>query len=382
MSERAPTWRSLSVVSLWLALAGGPVTADGFEWETVEPETVGLERAPLDRMAARIRERTDANVHSLLVTKGGKLAFEAYFEGQDQDWGRDLGIVAFDADTRHDLRSVSKSVTSALVGIAIAEGRLPDLETPVPDLFPDYADHIAPDKSAVTFEHILTMTAGLDWFEPPDYLNPGNDEIRMIYSPDPIAFVLGRSLAATPGEQFRYNGGLPTLLGYLLETAYGQRGRTILRDTLLAPLGIKGFDFRANDSGMLAYASGMRLTPRDMARIGLLYLNRGRWQGEQVLAEDWVDASLANHAKPDWTVGYGYQWWIMRFASDDRTIDVPAAVGNGGQHIFLLRELDMGVIITAGHYNRIDVPISGVDILVDAVLPAAGMTGMSFIRGD
>ncbi len=139
------------MVSLWLALAGGPVSAEGFEWETVEPQTVGLDRAPLDRMAAQIRERTDANVHSLLVIKGGKLAFEAYFAGQDEDWGRDLGIVTFDADTRHDLRSVSKSVTSALVGIAIAENRLPDLETPVPDLFPDYADHIAPDKSADLF---------------------------------------------------------------------------------------------------------------------------------------------------------------------------------------------------------------------------------------
>jgi CubicO group peptidase (beta-lactamase class C family) len=226
------------------------------------------------------------------------------------------------------------------------------------------------------------MTAGLDWFEPPDYTNPGNDEIRMIYSPDPVAFVLGRSLAATPGERFQYNGGLPTLLGQLLERAYGVRGRAILRDKLLAPLGIDGFDFRANDSGLLAYASGMRLTPRDMARIGLLYLNRGRWAGRQVLSEDWVDASLRNHATPDWTVGYGYQWWIMRFASEGETIDVPAAVGNGGQRILLLRELDMVVVITAGHYNRIDVPISDVDVLVDAVFPAAGMDGMRFVRGD
>jgi CubicO group peptidase (beta-lactamase class C family) len=356
-----------------------PAQAKGFEWQTVEPEAVGLNREPLDQLADRIRAHPEHNVHSILLVKDGYLAFEAYFSGADQDWGRDLGTVNFDRDTRHDLRSVSKSVTSALVGVAISEGKIPGLDATVPELFPEHADHIAPDKRALTLKHILTMSAGLDWFEPPDYTNPGNDEIRLTGSPDPVAFVLGRSFANAPGEVFQYNGGLPTLLGYLLEEAYQKRGDVIVSEKLFEPLGIEGFDFRANNSGLLAYASGIRLTPRDLARVGLLYLNQGNWQGRQLLPAQWVSDSLTPHIETDLTPGYGYQWWVHRFESPASSMWVPSAVGNGGQRIFLLQPLNMAVIITAGNYDMVEVPMSGIRILEEAVFPAAGMSGMQAI---
>lgn len=367
---------TLSVVFLSILFISAAANAESFEWNAAEPNTLGLDRAPLDKLAEQINAHPEFNIHSVLVVKDGKLAFEKYFAGADQDWGRDLGTVTFAANTRHDLRSVSKSVTSALIGIAIEDGKLPGVETTIPDLFPEYLDHIAPNKRELTLEHLLTMTAGLSWFEPIDYTNPGNDEIRMINSPDPVAFVLGRSFATEPGERFQYNGGLPTLLGYLLEQAYGKRGDVIAREILFEPLGIDDFDFRANRNGLLAYASGMRLTPRDMARIGLLYLNNGTWEGKQLLPEEWVTDSLTPHIESTWSAGYGYQWWIHRFDGPDNSMWVPSAVGNGGQRIFILRPLNMVVVITAGNYNMGNVPLSGVRILEKSIFPAAGLNGM------
>jgi CubicO group peptidase (beta-lactamase class C family) len=367
---------ALRVIVLSILLVSAPVNAERFEWQVAEPNTVGLNRAPLDTLVEQITAHPEVNIHSILVVKDGKLAFEKYFNGADQDWGTDLGTVKFDLNTRHDLRSVSKSVTSALIGIAIDSGKLPGIEATVPELFPEYVDHIAPDKRALTLEHMLTMSAGLSWFEPIDYTNPGNDEIRMINSPDPVAFVLGRSFATTPGDRFQYNGGLPTLLGYLLEQAYGKPGDAIAQEILLTPLGIDDFDFRANRNGLLAYASGMRLTPRDMAKIGLLYLNGGKWADKQLLPKKWVVDSLTPHIESTWTAGYGYQWWINRFDGPDTSMWVPSAVGNGGQRIFILEPLNMVVVITAGNYNMGNVPLSGIRILEESIFPAAGLNGM------
>lgn len=368
---------ALRAVALSILLLSAPVSAERFEWQVVEPHTVGLDRAPLAKLADRVSAHPEFNIHSILVVKDGKLAFEVYFSGADQDWGRDLGTVKFDFTTRHDLRSVSKSVTSALIGIAIDNGKLPGIDATVPELFPEYVDNIAPNKRELTLEHLLTMTAGLSWFEPSDYTNPGNDEIRMTNSPDPVAFVLERSFASKPGDRFQYNGGLPTLLGYLLEQAYGKPGDVIAKEILFEPLGIDEFDFRANRNGLLAYASGMRLTPRDMARIGLLYLNGGEWGGKQLLPKKWVAESVTPHIESTWTAGYGYQWWINRFDGPDTSMWVPSAVGNGGQRIFILGPLGMVVVITAGNYNMGgNVPLSGIRILEESIFPAAGLNGM------
>jgi CubicO group peptidase (beta-lactamase class C family) len=371
--------RLAALLALILGLGLSPGATAESDWPIAKPSEVGLDVAPLNTLVARIRSNPETNIHSILVVKNGKLVVEEYFTGHDQDWGTDLGVVEFHRDLRHDLRSVSKSLTSVLVGIAIAEGKIPGVEANAHDLFPEHLEHMAPDKRSITLHHILTMSAGLDWYEPSDYTNPGNDEIRLINSPDPVAFTLGRSLRSMPGESFQYNGGLPTLLGYLLETAYGMRGDEILEQKLLAPLSIQGFDFRANSSGLLAYASGIRLRPRDMAKIGQLYLNGGRWNDRQIVPEAWVEASLKPHLESSWTAGYGYQWWIARFESPEISMWVPSAVGNGGQRIFILRPLDMVVVITAGNYNMSDIPLRGMTILSDSIFPAAGIDGMRFV---
>ncbi len=228
------------------------------------------------------------------------------------------------------------------------------------------------------------MSAGLDWVEGLGLTPRGSDETRMIKSPDPVAFTLGRSLKSKPGENFTYSNGLPTLLGYLLERAYGKRCDEIVKEKLFDPLGIDDFEFHAMPSGLLAYAYGLRLTPRDMAKIGMLYVNEGRWGEKQIIPSEWVEASLEPHTElsrfPP-LLGYGYQFWLMRFESQENSIWVPHARGNGGQRIFILRPLNMVVVITAGDYDTLsrDRELSSDQVLIDYIFPAAGMTDVTFI---
>ncbi len=211
----------------------------------------------------------------------------------------------------------------------------------------------------------------------------GDDEIRMVRSPDPVAFTLGRYLKSKPGETFTYNSGLTTLLGYLLERMYGKRGDEIVKEKLFDPLGIDGFEFREmTTSGLLGYAYGLRLTPRDMAKIGMLYLNEGRWGEKQIIPAEWVEVSLKPHIETPFASGYGYQWWMMRFESENESMWVPSARGLGGQRIFVLRPLNMVVVITAGDYNTGDVELQGYEVLTEYVFPSVGMREMVFIQNN
>jgi CubicO group peptidase (beta-lactamase class C family) len=368
----------ISLLLLWV-VSFNLLSADN-EWKTTTPDKVGLDNSHLQSLVSYIDKNPKSNIHSILVFKNNKIVLEKYFSGEDENWGTSLGKIHFNADVLHDMRSVSKSVTSALVGIGIAEGKVPSTDTGLLKLLPEYHQQLSPEKSQLTLHHILTMTTGLSWFEPGDYTNQGNDEIRMSKSPDPIAFVVGRSLESKPGIVFKYNGGLPTLLGYLIEQGYGKEGKDIATEKLFKPLGIENFEWHSTEHGLLAYASGLRLRPRDVAKIGALYLNEGRWGNKQILDPNWVKSSITPHISTGWTAGYGYQWWIPRFASEEHTLNVPAAIGNGGQRIFIIKELDMMVVMTAGVYNK-RMPLSGMKIMTDYILPAAGMNNMKLISG-
>ena len=356
-----------------------PDVNDG--WSTASLEDVGLDEAPLRALAAELDQDPNLNVHAVLVVKDGQLVYEQYFAGQDQDWGRRVGRVSFDRDTLHDLRSVSKSVTSALVGIAQGQGLVASTEAGLSELFPDHA--LDPELDAITLESILTMSAGFEWDETIPYSDPRNSEIQMIRSDDPIRYVLEQEVVDTPGTTFNYSGGCTTLLADLVERGSGESLADYARAVLFEPLGITAFTWHRNDSGMHAAASGLRLKPRDLAKFGYLYLNDGQWEGSRILPSEWVEQSTQPNSKPNWTAGYGYQWWIERFASDDRTIDVPAALGLGGQRIFLVPELQLLVVVNAGNYNSSDPAHSllGERLLSEYVFAAAGFTGAEFVEG-
>lgn len=358
--------------------SGPPDIGDG--WRTASPEAVGLDAVRLAAMTEAIRRQEYANVHAVLIEKDGRLVYEQYFAGVDERHGVPT-FTAFTRDTAHHLRSVSKSVVSALVGTALASGAIRSLDQPLLDFFPEHAHLATPEKRRITIRHALTMSAGLEWNEHVPYTDPRNDEVRMNRSADPIRFVLERPVVEPPGSRWNYNGGLTHLLALVVERATGRSLVEYAKATLFEPLGIMRFRWFEMRPGILQAASGLILRPRDLAKFGSLYLHEGRWNGRQVLPADWIAEStrrrlaVRDSAWAMGTMGYGYQWWHLRLRTATGTMDVPNAAGNGEQRVFVLPALGMVVTINAGRYDdpsAIDLPER---LLVEHILPAVRAAG-------
>jgi CubicO group peptidase (beta-lactamase class C family) len=345
-----------------------PALDDG--WTTEAAERVGIDRRRLEQMTESIRAHPQHNVHAVLIERDGRLVYEEYFFGNDERRGRPLGVVTFTRDTLHDLRSVTKSVVSALVGVASASGAIPSLDAPLLDYFPEYTDLQVPERRRITIRHALSMSAGLDWNEDLSYADPKNDEIVMDGSPDPVRYVLGRPIVVAPGGTWRYNGGTTEVLGAILQRATKQSLVDYARSVLFSPLGITAFEWIGARAAPSA-ASGLRLRPRDLAKFGSLYLHDGQWNGRQVLPRAWVRESTERRLTfPGQKArGYGYQWWHTCYSTPSGVVEVPTAVGNGMQRVFLLRAQRTVVTVVSGRYNDRSInPPEG--LLLDFILPA------------
>ena len=346
-----------------------PALADG--WATGTPAQAGIDGKRLEAMTESIRAHPEFNIHAVLIERDGRLVFEEYFSGRDERWGEPLGVVVFNRETRHDLRSVTKSVISALVGIANASGAISSLDTPVLDYFPEYKDLQLPERRRITIRHALMMAAGLDWNEDVPYNDPKNDEIVMNRSADPMHYVLSRPIAAAPGTSWRYNGGTTQVLGTILQRATKQPLADYARARLFSPLGITDYEWLGDLAGVPSAASGLRLRPRDLAKFGSLYLHGGRWNGREILPRTWVREStqrqLTFPGQP--TRGYAYQWWHACYPTPSGPIEVPTAVGNGTQRVFLLLAQQTAVTVLAGRYN--DFSSNPPErLLLDFIIPA------------
>ncbi len=354
-------------------------------WKTASLESVGMDRRPIEAMTEAIRRYSDWNIHAVLIERHGRLVYEEYFAGNDQAWGKRLGRIAFTRETKHDLRSVSKSVTSALVGTALAAGKIRSLDQPLLDFFPEYADAqysdpAKPERARITLRHALTMSTGLQWDEDIPYTDPRNDEIMMTNAKDPTGYVLTRAIVAEPGKLFEYSGGTTHLLAAIVQKTTGEPLADYARKVLFAPLGITDFEWLGNLGGVPAAASGVRLRGRDLAKFGSLYLHQGKWNGKQVLPAAWVRDSTARHIQLPTPVsafgtgGYGYQWWHTCLRTSAGIFEMPTAVGNGQQRIYVLRDLDMVVTVMAGRYN--DPTASGLPgrLLLEQIIPAVRLS--------
>jgi CubicO group peptidase (beta-lactamase class C family) len=301
----------------------------------------------------------------------GKLVMERYYSGVDERWGRPLGVVAYAPDVKHDLRSISKSVTSLLVGIARGEGKFPDFDQAVIDQFPEYAALETPELRRVTFRHLLTMSSGFAWNESIPYSNPANSERRMIAAADPVRYVLEQPIVAPPGRFYNYNGGNTHLLAAALAKGTGKRLDDYAREKLFGPLGITDFEWvEMPTSREPAAASGLRLRPRDAAKLGQLMLDDGVWNDKHVLPRGWTGDSMKPRVTGEGVYYYGYQWWLGRTLLSDKSVHWAAGVGFGGQRLYVVPDLDLVVMINAGHYGG---PLQGLiplGILNRVVLPA------------
>jgi CubicO group peptidase (beta-lactamase class C family) len=223
--------------------SGLPVAQDdGWPVASINEDKL-IERDALCRMADRL-VASDAIVHAVLVARGGKLVFERYFSGADEINDRQVANAIFDADTLHDMKSVSKSVASLALGIAIDRGLIRSVNEPIFSFFPELSDLRSPEKERIRLSHALTMSMGLKWVEAtPSTGNYNNDEARMHMAPDPCRYVLGLPVTGPAGQDFFYNTGALTLVSAIIRKAVGRPLDEFARETLFEPLGITGFEW-------------------------------------------------------------------------------------------------------------------------------------------
>jgi CubicO group peptidase (beta-lactamase class C family) len=339
--------------------------------EPAAPESVGFAANLPQRFAALQDSGRLLNVHGVVAYRKGRLVFERYMAGTDESWGRQLGTVDFKADTVHDMRSVTKSIVGLLYGIALGQQRVPAPDQPLLAQFPEYPDLAKdPDKARLTIAHALTMTLGLDWNED-DPLHH-SDEVLMDDSPDRYRFVLERPTLGPPGKGYKYNGGATTLLGRLIERGTGVDLPSFAKTALFDPLGISAAEWAKLPSGVASAASGLRLTPRDLARIGQMIVAGGKWDNKPIVPADWLEASFRPGAVVDDGRRYGYQWYLGELALAGKTGSYGAkwigAFGLGGQRLFVFPELDFVLVVTAGNYTTEDQGRAPIAILREVFL--------------
>jgi CubicO group peptidase (beta-lactamase class C family) len=322
------------------------------EWVVARPEDAGLDPAVLSGLAPQFEAWPDANIHAALIVRHGKLVYERYFAGEDRAWATPLGRVEYHAGLQHDLRSITKSITSLLFGIAVDRGLVDSLDAPVFSLFPEYAKLCTAEKQRISLRHLLTMSAGLVWNEAIPYSDPANSERRMIDAADPYRYVLERSVARPAGAVYAYNGGLTALLAAILEKTSGGPVDVFAREELFAPLGIGDVAWIRYPNDRVNAASGLRMRPRDLAKIGQMVLDRGTWNGRRIVSGDWIEQSVAPQMNGEGLYFYGFQWWLGRSLVNRQEVTWIAAVGWGGQRMFIVPSLDLVVVVMTGLYDN------------------------------
>ena len=335
-----------------------------------------MDESKITKMTHAVHDSKYANIHSILIAKNNKLVYEEYFSGKDATWAEgDVGVVNFTKDSLHDARSISKSIISACIGIAIHQRLIKSVHQRILDFFPEYASLLIGTKKTITIENLLTMSDGLEWNENIIYSDTMNSEIQMYNSPDPVAYILGRNLVHAPGKQWNYNSGSVTLLGAIIQKVSGMNTDIYADKYLFQPLGINEYYWNKLPNSKIkdapAYASGLRLKPRDMLKFGLLYKNNGRLNGHQIIAEKWVDNSLQNNIKrknPD--QAYGYLFWMQNDIYSEKEIKLSVAVGFGGQRIYIDKKNNLVIVITAGNYDDWKGEFKTDRIIYDYVYPS------------
>jgi len=348
-----------------LAAAAQTQIANG-GWAKIDAADSGLSEARLRAMSAAVRSEEFKKVGSILVARHGKLAYEDYVEG--------------DANTLRDTRSTTKSITDVLVGIAIQEGKLSGVDARVLALLPDRARRLQnpdPRKAAITVEDFLTMSSPLecdDWND----ASRGNEE-RMYLVEDWAQFILdlpirghmhvGEQVEQPPyGRYFSYCTGGVFTLSEILEKSTGMRADRYTQQKLFTPLGITNVQWVYSPKNIPQTGGGLRLSSRDLLKIGQLYLDGGRWQGRRIVSEEWVRSSTRPHAHIDETTEYGYLWWLKPFKCHEKSYSSFFMSGNGGNKVVVVPQLDLVAVITSTNYNARGMHEQTEKLLTDYIL--------------
>ena len=341
---------------------------------------VNIDLTLIEKAVDNISQGRYKEVHSMLIFKDDKLVFEEYFKGHKFkfDTTNHHGeLVTWDRTMLHNLMSVTKSIASVCMGIAIDNGFIGSVHQSIFDYLPKH-QHLKKDgKDKITIEHLLTMTSGLDWNEwALPYANPENDSTKLYLVEDPVAFVLNKPLIDEPGKSFKYAGGNNVLLSEILKNATKMNIDEFSGKYLFEPLGIAPYYWSQYKNGVVDAAGSLEITPRDMVKIGVTFLNKGVWNGKQIISEHWVDKSAVSFPGNSWLNnwddhwglrGYAYMWWTHQFVKSSKRLNMYYAAGWGGQYIMIIPELNTVVVFTGGNYLSYRPPF---EILKKYVIPA------------
>jgi len=308
------------------------------EWEMTSFEAEGLDSSRFGSLRSRIIDGTFKDINSIIVVKHGKLLVEEYFNGSDPY-------------ALHDIRSAGKSFTSALVGIAIDKDLIKGVDERLLSYFPgvECSNDWDPRKDDIALKHVLSMSFGLA--EPGEYPAWEN---RRWYTVHWIGDVLCQSIEYEPGSRFDYDSAAAALFGPIIEQVSGMSVGQFAENFLFRPLGIERYRWFILPSGKEYTGGGFRMRPRDMAMFGQLYLQKGMWNGKQLISKEWVEESTRAHllANAQLDQHYGYYWWRETFPIDNRWIESYFASGNGGNKIYVFPTEDLVVVITASAYDQ------------------------------
>jgi CubicO group peptidase (beta-lactamase class C family) len=343
--------------------------AEPFQWQPIAPADAGFVPDIEARLDKLIGDKRAWNLHGVVIAREGRLVLERYFEGEDETRGRRIGKVSFSAATLHDMRSVTKSVVSLLYGIALEQQKVPPPEAPLLASFPQHANLADAGRERLTIHHALNMTMGTEWDELGiPYTDPANSEIAMDRAADRYRYILERRAIEEPGRRWTYSGGATALLARIIADGTGKPLHEFAREVLFGPLGLGPTAWATDANGEAIAASGLRMTPRDLARIGMMMAGGGMVGSRLVVPARWI----ARSTEPVVTAGdfwrFGYHWYIGDVAFVSRFERCWGAFGNGGQRLWVLPSLQIAVAITAGNYNTRDHWVPPTRVLYEVVL--------------
>ena len=340
-------------------------------WQLAQPATVRLSEEALEAVHRDIESGRYGYIDSFLVARQGKLVFEQYYEHDypsiyRQEAATPGALVVNDPSgpynyfnpwwhpyyrntALHSMQSVTKSVVSALVGIALSQGEFPDLDTPVLQFFDEtVVENVDGRKRDMTLRDLLTMSDGLLWDESLPYNDPNNSFAVMAKAHDWVQYTLDLPMGTEPGTVFNYNSGATLILGHIFRLATGTDIEEYAVEHLFMPLGIDDYYWDRTPYGLTDTQEGLYISARSLAKIAQLFLQKGRWQNEQVIPATWVEESIAPHY-PTGKAGdeaYGYLWWSQPYTFEETTLRAYFGKGFGGQRPIFLPELDMVIVLT------------------------------------
>lgn len=360
----------------------------GESWTVSTPEKEGIDPTAIEDLVADIRAGEYGLVDHFLLIRNGRIVADHHFKhdyekissqhdpkNHQYDYDHPAWHPYYQGTKLHTLQSVTKSITSVAVGIAIDEGHIPEgVETPALSFFDDYKPDLSDArKKSMTLEDMLTMRSGISWNEMVPYVDERNSCIQLEASDNWIQFVLDQPMREEPGEVFDYNSGVSVLLGKIVRVATGERIDAYAKKKLFEPIGINEYYWKTTPDGEIDTEGGLYLSAHDLARIAYLMLRNGNWDGKQVVSKEWVQASIApvvadvnpNNGRPD--QGYGYQWWVPEH--EDGQTKIFCGSGYGGQFPIIVPEHDLVIVFNA--WNIHDSPKRSTQRAVrDRILPA------------